>query len=187
MIAASNGGDLIVVLLSLVCSLAMFAIPLALMCIPIGAMIVLPFRWRETWARWTSGSIADAYENVAEGSTTGPVQIWPASYLHERTISGIPVPPDRAIAGLVAQYTNPLTTILARDDDGVAVDIRIPSGLGPGWIAVFKVAPDGEGSQVHARLRSTMCLAFPVLTLFLAMTWHLHLDRIVRTAATKAP
>lgn len=185
MIATNTGSELLAVFIAMVCSLGVLAVPLLFLLALLGAMVVLPFRWRATWARWTSAGVARAWENVAEGSTTGLVQFRPASYLHERTVAKLPTTPAQTRAGLLATYTTPLAMILAQDEDGVVVDLRLPSGLGPGWIAVFKVLPDGEGSQVLARLRSTLCLPFPVLTPFLALTWHLHLDRIVRAAAAR--
>ncbi|MEZ4317038.1 MAG: hypothetical protein R3F61_06030 [Myxococcota bacterium] len=176
--------DTLILLFGIVFWLVMLAGLFLLVCLPIAAMLGLPFWYRETWASWTSGTTAEAYERVAVGSTTGPIQIVPASYLFEKAIR-VDVPAETARSRLVAHYAKaPFVKVLTDDDAGLSVDMRIPNGLGPGWVAVFVVREADGKAVVDARLRSTFCLVFPVLTVFLALTHHLHLERIVRQIAT---
>jgi len=177
----------LVVLITVGFTLFALALVLALMLVPIGIMVGLPFRYRKRWASWTEdGDTLLAYDHVASGSTTGALQIFPASYLYEHSIH-LDAPVDRAVGAIHDFYDGqPLSTMLLRDAHGFAVDLRIPSGLGPGWIGVFKVEPEGEGSVVHVRMRSTTCLVFPVFTFFLALPHHLHLERMVTGALKSA-
>ena len=173
----------LVVLITVGTTLFSLALIVLLMLVPLSIMVGLPFRYRKMWASWTEeGDTLAAYENLAEGSTTGVLQVFPASYLYERSIR-LDRPAAPAIDRVHAFYEGqPLSTLLFRDDHGFGVDLRIPSGLGPGWIGVFKFEEDGEGSVVHVRMRSTTCLFFPVFTVFLALPHHLHLERLVKGA-----
>jgi hypothetical protein len=176
--------DLFALLIVLVGTFGTLGCTLLLVFTPMIVMIGLPFWYRSTWARWTApDSVRAIHGNIAEGATQGPVQLVPASYLHARRIA-VDGEKDAVVAGLKKTFgAQPFVTVLAEDADGLAVDLRIPSGLGPGWIGAFVVVETETGVVVDAHMRSTFCIPFPVLTFFLALSHHLHLERQVREAA----
>ena len=55
------------------------------------------------------------------------------------------------------------------------LDQQVPNGIGPGWVGVALIEPDGSGSIVRCRWRSTTSIPVPVLTFFLSLAVRLHL------------
>ncbi len=183
--------DLFALIVVLVSTLGTLGCTLLLAFGPIALMVGLPFWYRSTWQRWTdTDSVKTLHANITEGATQGVVQLRPASFLFARRIP-VEGSKEAVVAGLKERYAaQPFVTVLVEDGDGIALDLRIPSGLGPGWIAAFVVEPDESADEsarviVDAHLRSTFCIPFPVITFFLALAHHLHLERQVREAAAK--
>lgn len=148
----------------------------------VGGLLTVPFVYRKTWLSYTEGrTVAEAYEAVAEGATTGVLQVRPASYLYTDTFP-VSASPEKVQSGITGTYTTVLTQVLIQDVDGVAVNARWPAELGAGWIIVFLVRPTEEGSEVAVRARTTQWMV-PVLTFFLSLQLRLHLRRTIRAAA----
>ena len=171
-----NVSELLALLLGVLCPLACFALMIVAV---VGAMVGLPLMYRSTFVSWTEGRTPrEAWDAIAVGATRGFLQIRPGSYLYEDVFDTERTPAD-VLDHIAAKFSGLLLSVLARDDEGIAVNMRFPPQAGPGWVGVVLCEPADGGTRVRARFRSTYAFGVPVLTFFLSLQLRINLRRLL--------
>jgi len=138
----------------------------------------LPMVYGKRIASWTEGkSTVDAWTAIEQGGTRSFFQVFPASYLVEEQVQSFR-PPPQAWEYATALFSSGWgRKVLHRDQHGLVVSYRFLPFLGTdlGWIGVLLVQPNGPGSIISTRFRTTYM--WPVFTFFLKIRLKMYVLR----------
>jgi hypothetical protein len=132
-------------------------------------------------ARWTEGSTCfEAWEAIEKGATRGGFQIRPASFLYE-VDKVTPYPPEQALSVVAQAFSSGWgRKVLMCEPNAVVVQMRFfPwAAVDFGWVGVAWAFPNGPGSTMKFRFRTTYM--WPVITFFLSLRLKMWvLDRLL--------